>query len=86
MKSIYILSRGADDNLPMEAERYPEAIVWHAPILARGILTALANIMGMLTREVKYPMKIMVEERMSLNANKRKDEFIEMTSTILRCI
>jgi hypothetical protein len=66
-------SCGANDYQPLtSAERYPVAIVWHLVVVARGTLTALANITEMLANVVAYGKNIMAEKRMSWNAKEQK--------------
>jgi len=70
-KSIFINSSRANGYLPLrKVERYPVASVWHLPLLARGTLTALANMVTeMLARATVYAKNIMVEERKGWNTS-----------------
>jgi hypothetical protein len=81
-KSIFINSSKANDYLPLrKVERYPVASVWHLPLLARGTLTALANMAEMLARATVYAKNIMVEECKSWNTSggRRNYKLVERT-------
>jgi hypothetical protein len=80
-KSIFINSSRANDLPLRKVERYPVASVWHLPLLARGTLTALANMAEMLARATAYAKNIMVEECKSWNTSggRRNYKLVERT-------